>query len=68
MINWTAIDHFTGLPFKRINGTWQVKDYVCDFAKITQLPNGDRELEVRGKIIGVFNTVKKAKEIAEQYK
>ena len=67
MINWEKIDHFTGKPYKKDpkSGAWNIVDYVADDFRITELPDGKRELTKGGIKLGVFNTLKAAKEYAE---
>lgn len=66
-MNWAKIDHFTGQPYKKNpkSGAWYIVDYICDDYRISELPNGDRELTKGGVKLGTFKTVKAAKAFAE---
>lgn len=65
MIAWIKINHFTGEPYKRSNGGWQIVDYISGDMRISELPNGDRMLTKGKEIIGTYKTLKQAKAIAE---
>lgn len=67
MITWNKIDHFTGQPYKKNpkSGAWVIVDYIADDLRITELPDGKRELKKGEKVIGVFQTLKAAKAFAE---
>lgn len=67
MIELVKIDHFTGKPYKKNNksGAWNVVDYIADEYRITELPNGDRQLTKGSADLGIFKTLKAAKAFAE---
>lgn len=67
MINWEKIDHFTGAPYKKDvkSGAWYIVDYKAGDLRITEMPDGKRELTKGGKKLGQFKTLKAAKEFAE---
>ncbi len=65
MTNWTKVDHFTGEPYNKKTGSWQVVDYVSGDMRITTLYDGKRELTKGSVKLGQFKTVKAAKEFAE---
>lgn len=67
MINWEKIDHFTGEPYKKNprSGSWNIVDYLAGDIRISELPNGYREVTKSGKSLGTFKTLKAAKAFAE---
>lgn len=66
-INWEKINHFTNEPYKKDtkSGAWHIVDYISGDLRITELPNGYRELTKGDKKIGTFKTLKAAKAFAE---
>lgn len=66
-MTWEKIDHFTGEPYKKNakSGAWNVIDYISGDFRITELPNGNRELSKGHEKIGTFRTLKSAKDFAE---
>lgn len=66
MLIWEKIDHFTGEPYKKKNnGSWQIVDYISGCIRISELPNGHREVTKSGQYLGEFKTLKSAKAFAE---
>ena len=66
-MTWEKIDHFTGQPYKKNtkSGSWYIVDYIAEDFRITELPNGDRELTKSVAKLGTFKTLKAAKAFAE---
>lgn len=65
-LTWSKVDHFTNKPYKRDNsGDWHIVDYISGDFRISELPNGDRELTKGGRKLGIFKTLKAAKAYAE---
>jgi len=67
-MEWMKIDHFTGEPYKKNtkSGAWHIIDYKSGEYRITELPDGSRELTKGSEKIGTFKTLKAAKEYAEK--
>lgn len=66
-MEWVKIDHFTGEPYKKNprSGSWNIVDYMSGDYRITELPDGKRELTKGSKKLGQFKTLKAAKAFAE---
>ena len=66
-MEWQKINHFTGEPYKKNPkcGNWYIVDYISGDYRITELPDGQRELTKGSKKLGTFKTLKAAKEYAE---
>jgi len=69
-IDWKKIDHFTGEIYKRKSksGSWHIVDYIYNDLRITEMPDGKRELTKGNVKLGQFKTLKAAKEFAETIK